>query len=85
MRDRTLAMKWVEAVAAECSGGAGQVLEKMTARGVSQNTIDDQMRRLKKQGLIIGAAGEAVAVEQKSARSKPFRPVPKSGAVKKKI
>lgn len=77
-------MKWVETVAAECGGDAGQVLEKLAARGVSQNTIDDQMRRLKKQGLVISADGEAAVIEKKPARSKPFLPVPKSGAVKKK-
>lgn len=88
MRDRALAMKWVESVAAECCGDSAKVLEKLTERGVSQNTIADQMRRLCKQGLLpskeVESSDVGVAVKKNSARSKPFSPVPKSQSVKKK-
>ncbi len=84
MRDRTLAMKWVEAVAIECGGDASLVLSKLTAHGVSQNTIDDQMRRLKKHGLVIATDKEAAIGNDNPVRSKPFKPAPKSGVIKKR-
>lgn len=81
-------MKWVEAVAVECRGDAKMVLEKLTARGVSQNTINDQMRRLKNQGLVSTvpdhASNDVVVASCRELIEKPFNPVPKSRAVKKK-
>lgn len=88
MRDRALAMKWVESLAAECGGNSEMILDRLRSSGVSQKTINDQIRRLKKQCLISSAGIAGVCSHESSneecVEGKPFSPAPKSKVVKKK-
>lgn len=90
MRDRTLAMKWVISIAEKHKGNHELILKDIQASGVSQKTINDQMRRLSKQGLLIKQINGTdntklcTPVSVEHSENKPFKPVPKSNIVKKK-
>lgn len=81
MRDRALAMKWAEEFV--MAGNTTDMLKsEFIRRGVKDSTINDQIRKLRKQGLLPSITDHAqsdVVIE----KAKPFLPVQKKIAAKK--
>lgn len=75
MRDRALAMKWAEEFVA-AGNDTNMLKSEFVRRGVKDSTINDQIRKLRKQGLLPSITDHAqsdVIIE----KAKPFLPVQK--------
>jgi transposase len=81
MRDRALAMKWAEKMAVDGSDAVA-IAEAFHKRGVKESTVKDQLRRLRKQGLLPALPEESA--EKPARKAKPFRPVPKGNKKRKR-
>lgn len=83
MRDRTLPMKWVEAIVS-AGGNASTITDEFTKRGVKQSTISDQLRRCRKHGLLPAETKDDQSEELIAPKRRIPRPVPKPGIHTKK-